>query len=139
MKKIEFTPLKCFEDDRGAVLHFMKSNDTFFSSFGECYFSWINPGYIKGWYCHTRLTSCFTSPTMNLKVILFNKNAEITVIDIRKDHYGLIKIPEGVWYSFQSTDERPALIVNMLNGLYDPAECKRLPLDTPDIPYCWGQ
>lgn len=137
MKKVEFIPLRCFEDDRGAVLHFIKQSDSFFSSFGECYFSWINPGYIKGWYCHMRLVSCFTSPTANLRVVLWHADDEVRIIDIKKDNYGLIKIPAGIWYSFGSTDEKPALVVNMLNELYDPLECRKLPLDTSEINYRW--
>jgi len=139
MKKIEFIPLKYFEDNRGMVLHFVKENDPFFSSFGECYFSWINPGCIKGWYCHTRLTSYFTSPTLNLRVILWSKNDGSMAIDIKKDAYGLIKIPKGIWYSFRSMDEKSALVVNMLNGCYDPTECKKLPLYTPEITYRWPE
>ena len=72
MKKFEFFPLKYIEDQRGSVLHFIKKNDPFFDKFGECYFSWTNPEYVKGWYRHTALISCMTSPTANSRVVLFD-------------------------------------------------------------------
>lgn len=140
MQKIEFIPLKYIEDDRGAVLHYLRNTDCLIDSFGECYFSWVNPSYIKGWYRHTRLVSCITSPTTNLKVALFDVRVCTTVvlIDINYTNYGLIKIPTGTWYSFKSADGKPALIVNMLNGTYDQNESERLPIDTPEIPYDWS-
>ncbi len=141
MKKSEFVPLKYIADDRGAVMHFVKKNDSFIKPFGECYFSWINPHYVKGWYKHTNLTSCLTSPTTNLRIVTYNGKdaASFSVTDISKDHYGLIKIPSGIWYSFKSLDNNPALIVNFLSGLYDPSEVTRLPIDTDKIPYDWNQ
>ena len=141
MQKIEFIPLKYIEDDRGAVLHYIKNTDFFLDSFGECYFSWINPGYIKGWYRHTRLVSCLTSPTTNLTVALFDdrENNIADLIDINHTNYGIIKIPSGTWYSFKSADNKPALIVNMLNSTYDQNETESLPIDTLKIPYDWSK
>ncbi len=140
MNQINFFPLKYIEDERGKVLHFLKSTDFFFDSFGESYFSWINPGFIKGWYRHSINTSYMTSPTANLQVVLFDEKAnKFSIINITKENYGLIKIPIGVWYAFKSLDDNPALIANILNGVYDPNEVERLPIDTNQIHFKWDK
>ncbi len=139
MNRIEFFPLKSFVDERGKILHYLKKDCPYFNDFGESYFSWVNPSYIKGWYKHKKYTCYLTSPTMNLKVVVYDgRHEEITTFSITKDSYGLIKIPSDVWYSFASMDEKTALVANTLNELYDPNEVEKLPMDTKKIPYRWG-
>ena len=48
------TPLKQIVDDRGKVMHMIRSTDKHFSKFGEIYFSWINPMKIKAWAKHLK-------------------------------------------------------------------------------------
>lgn len=141
MSQIKLIPLKYIEDERGAVLHFLKKDDAFFSSFGECYFSWINPGVVKGWYCHRTLISCLTCPTTNLQIVLFDESSlnSISIININKENYGLIIIPNNIWYSFRSLDGKPALIANILNENYDPNGKEVLPINTNKIPFEWNK
>ena len=51
------TPLKVIEINSGDVMHAIKSTDHGYSGFGEAYFSGINPGEIKGWKRHKKMTS----------------------------------------------------------------------------------
>ena len=46
---VVITDLKQLPDERGTVVHIMKSTDQEFKSFGEVYCSSIYPGVIKGW------------------------------------------------------------------------------------------
>ena len=55
----------------------------------------------------------------------------------RPDHYGLLRIPTGVWYGFTAATDEPALICNCADLPHDPEEGERLPADTKDIPYSW--
>ena len=56
IKDVIITDLKIIKDERGAVFHMIKSNSPTFSGFGEVYFSKVNPGIVKGWKMHTKMT-----------------------------------------------------------------------------------
>lgn len=136
MHTVNFYSLKHIEDGRGSVMHFLKSKDAYFKKFGECYFSWVNPGVIKGWYKNKSITSLMTSPTANLQIVIYD-NKDLTVIKINKENYGLVKIPPGIWYSFKSIDDNPALVANLIDEEHDPVDKEVLPVDTSAIPYDW--
>ena len=50
------TPLKVINVLEGDVLHGMKCSDTGYSGFGEAYFSTIEPGMVKAWKRHHKMT-----------------------------------------------------------------------------------
>ena len=56
IKEVIITPLKKIEDDRGKIMHMMRNDSKLFKSFGEIYFSTINPGFIKAWHLHKKNT-----------------------------------------------------------------------------------
>ena len=64
---INIIPLKKISDNRGAVLHVLKSTDSHFTKFGETYFSKINSGVIKGWKYHKKMSQNFSVPHGKLK------------------------------------------------------------------------
>ena len=68
---INIIPLNKICDNRGAVLHVLKSTDSHFTKFGEAYFSKINPGSIKGWKRHRRMVCNFIVPSGKVKVVIF--------------------------------------------------------------------
>ena len=45
-------PLRRIADERGSVLHMLRTSDPWFSGFGEIYFSTVYPGVVKGWHYH---------------------------------------------------------------------------------------
>ena len=53
---IKTTTLKQIEDDRGKVMHMLRSDSENFKKFGEIYFSTVHPNKIKGWHLHTKMT-----------------------------------------------------------------------------------
>ena len=63
-------PLKKICDERGMIMHMLKSTDPHFEKFGEVYFSTAYPGVIKGWHEHTKQVQFYTDPaTSTLEVI----------------------------------------------------------------------
>ena len=48
--------MKRIPDDRGKILHIMKSSDSEYDKFGEVYCSTVYPGIVKGWHLHTEMT-----------------------------------------------------------------------------------
>ncbi len=68
-------PLKKIPDERGAVMHMLRSDDPHFERFGEIYFSCVNPGAIKGWHLHTRIGLNYAVVSGMVKVVIYDDRA----------------------------------------------------------------
>jgi dTDP-4-dehydrorhamnose 3,5-epimerase len=137
--------LKQIADDRGAVLHMLRSDSPLFEKFGEVYFSEINPTIIKAWKLHTKLTQNISVPTGKIRLVIYdNRPSSSTHGNIaeykigRHDNYCLVHIPPMLWYGFQSLDTQTSLIANCTNLAHDPSEAQSMPSDSDKIPYQWG-
>ena len=53
---VKITPKRQILDERGKVMHMLKTSDPEFEAFGEIYFSCVNPGAIKAWHIHKSMT-----------------------------------------------------------------------------------
>jgi dTDP-4-dehydrorhamnose 3,5-epimerase len=118
-----------FQDDRGSVLHMLKSNDNNFNKFGEVYFSEILPGKIKAWKYHKKQSQNITVPIGNVKFVIYDdrKNSKTfnNTLEIelgRPNSYILLHIPPGLWYGFKSKSLYPSLIVNCADMPHDKDE-----------------
>jgi len=137
------TPLKQIQDARGKVMHMLKVTDPNFQKFGEVYFSWVNPGYIKGWKKHRISTMNFAVPVGVVKVAIFDdypasksyKCVEEFILSY-EDYY-LLTIPPGLWYGFKAEGIHAAMIVNCATYPHDPNEAVTLEPYDPSIPYIW--
>lgn len=145
-----FQPLKIIPAPGGPVLHMLRPDSPllpdFQAGFGEMYFSEVLPGAVKAWKRHSRQTQHFAVPCGLLRIALYDdRPASITrgrlceLILGRPEHYGLLRIPAGVWYGFTALGKAPALICNCADIPHDPAEGERLPADDPAIPYAWAE
>jgi dTDP-4-dehydrorhamnose 3,5-epimerase len=66
---------------------------------------------------------------------------EIGEFIVGKDNPLLIQIPPLVYHGFMGTADPESIVFNMPTALYDykkPDEY-RLPFDSPEIPYHWGE
>ncbi|MCA9394951.1 MAG: dTDP-4-dehydrorhamnose 3,5-epimerase family protein [Candidatus Omnitrophica bacterium] len=140
---VRVEPLKKFEDERGMVLHMLRAENPLFERFGEIYFSYVNPGFVKGWKQHLEMTQHFCVPVGNLRLVLFDDRpdsptrGEVQTIEMGLDHYCLVKIPPQVLYSFSAVGEQPAMIANCADMPHRPDESVTRPLDDKEIPYQW--
>ena len=66
------SPLKQFIDERGKVMHMLRSDDEYFKSFGEIYFSFINYNSIKGWNMHKQMYLNYAVPIGEIHLVLFD-------------------------------------------------------------------
>ena len=55
IQDVIISPLKIISDDRGKVMHMLRSDSKVFQKFGEIYFSTIYRDKIKGWHLHKSL------------------------------------------------------------------------------------
>ena len=47
---VKIIDLKKIPDERGMIMHMLKSTDSHFKNFGEIYFSCGYPGVVKAWH-----------------------------------------------------------------------------------------
>ena len=139
-------PLKQIEDERGAVLHMLRSDSPNFSKFGEIYFSVVNPGTIKAWKRHRAMAQHFAVPLGRIRLAFFDDRADSPskgqieeVILGRPDRYYLICIPPMIWYGFKAISDMPALLANCSDVPHDPNESEQLPILNDYISYDWEQ
>ncbi len=136
--------LKQIPDERGKVMHMLKSTDPHFEQFGEIYFSMVYPGVVKGWHRHARMTLNYAVVIGTIKLVLYDDrptsstHGELQEIFVGEPNYCLIKIPPMVWNGFKGIGTVPAVVANCATIPHDPSEIERLDPTSNRIPYDWG-
>jgi dTDP-4-dehydrorhamnose 3,5-epimerase len=143
---VVITQLRQINDERGSILHMLRSDASEFTKFGECYFSEILPGAVKAWKRHSAQTQNITVPVGRVRLVIYDDRSlsdsrgNFAVINLgRPDAYLRVQIPPGLWYGFQCLNQIPALLANCADMPHDPSESEVLPLDSDNIPYKWIQ
>jgi len=138
------TGLRQVVDERGAVLHHMRSDAPEFTTFGECYFSEMIPGAVKAWKCHREQTQHLAVPIGRVRFVIYDDrelsptNVSLEVVELgRPDHYNRLRIPKGLWYGFTCLSDQPALIANCTDEPHDPTDTELRAEHDPRIPYHW--
>ena len=138
------TPLRQFVDERGKVMHMLRADSDVFQSFGEIYFSTVNPGAIKGWHVHRRMVLNYAVPVGQIKFVLYDDragsptNGQVQEIFMGPDAYALVTVPPLVWNGFKGIGTEPALVANCATIPHDPDEIDRRDPFDPAIPYDWS-
>lgn len=138
-------PLRQIRDDRGAVFHWWRADDPAFAGFGEAYFSVVNPGAVKAWKRHNRMTMVLSVPVGRVRFVLYDDRpdsptrGQVQQVVLGEDsaEYAALVVPPGLWNGFVGMASGPSLVGNCASIMHDPAESDRLPADSPDIPYRW--
>ena len=140
------TPLRQISDDRGSVLHMLRSDAPEFVRFGECYFSEVVPGAIKAWKCHRVQTQIIAVPVGRIRLAMYDSRADsptrgvVKVVELgRPDAYSRLRIPPHVWYGFTCVSATPALLANCTDLPHDPSDSQLRDIDDPSIPYAWRE
>ena len=137
-------PLKQIPDERGKIMHMLKSTDPHFEKFGEIYFSCVYPGVVKGWHRHSRMTLNYAVVTGLIKMVLYDDregsptHGQVEEIFLGESNYCLVKVPPMVWNGFKGVGVQPAIIANCATIPHDPKEIERVDPFTPAIPYDWN-
>jgi len=137
------TPLKQIHDERGKIMHMLRSSDPHFKKFGEVYFSWIYAGAIKAWSKHLEMEINYAVPIGSVKVVLYDDRSESSTFGevneffMNSEDYYLLTIPNRVWYGFKSMGNQSAMIVNCSTIQHDPKEIIKMDAFDPLIPYDW--
>lgn len=141
---VKVIPLKQIADERGKIMHMLKSTDPHFIEFGEIYFSCAWPGTIKGWHIHKSMTINNTVMVGRAKLVMYDgregspTKGQIQEEFIGEDNYCLIQIPPGVANGYKAYGDTLVVLANCATEPHNPEEIVRIDPFTNDIPYDWG-
>ena len=141
---VKIIPLKQIPDERGKIMHMLKSTDEHFEKFGEIYFSVAYPGVIKGWHLHTKQAQFYAVISGMIKLVLYdernnsNTYGELIEIFTGEDNYQLIKIPVGVVNGYKTIGPKSAIVANCATEPHDPVEMLRYDPLKSHIKYDWS-
>jgi dTDP-4-dehydrorhamnose 3,5-epimerase len=141
---VKITPLRQILDERGKIMHMLRSDDPHFLQFGEIYFSFIHQGVIKGWHLHKKMTLNNAVPIGKVKLVLYDDRehsstrGEIMEIFIGPEDYKLITIPPMIWNGAKGIADGTSIIANCATIPHDPNEIVRLNPFDKKIPYDWS-
>lgn len=141
---VKLNSLKEIKSEKGSVLHMLRSDDLDFENFGECYFSEVFIGCIKGWKKHLIQTQNLSVPVGLIKFVLYDDRLESstyqelnTYILGRPTDYFRLTIPNGIFYSFKNISNQNSLIVNCADIPHDSKESIIKEINNKEIPYKW--
>ena len=128
LNKIKTIKLEIIKNNKGDILKYLTSKNSFFRKFGEIYFTEIKKNKIKGWNYHKKNWSLFAVPYGKVK-FTFAKNisGKKKIITIGKKNYSIIVVPPCTWFNFTSIDKF-SLIVNTLNNMHNDKETLKIPI-----------
>ena len=140
---VRITPLRQILDERGKIMHMLRSDAPHFEKFGEIYFSFVDPGVIKGWHIHKQMTLNYAVPFGKIKLVLYDDRdgsatrGELMELYTGPESYQLITIPPLVWNGTKGIGQTTSIIANCASLPHDPGEIGRLDPFDPKIPYDW--
>lgn len=140
---VVITPLRQIFDERGKVMHMLREDSPGFARFGEIYFSCVNPGAIKAWHLHKRMTLNYAVIYGEIKCVLFDDRpgsptrGEVAEFFLSPENYCLVTVPPLLWNGFKGIGDKAAIVANCATLPHDPSEIERRPAFDPGIEYDW--
>ncbi len=135
--------LKIISDERGKVMHMLRSDSDIFKNFGEIYFSTIYQNIVKGWHLHKESHLNYTCIKGEVKLVLFDKRPGSRTIDqyqeivLSPKNYCLVTIPPNIWNGFKGLDKEESIIANCLTIPHNEKEMVRKDPSDKFFKYNW--
>ena len=140
---VKIVPLKQIVDERGKIMHMMKSTDKQFVGFGEIYFSCSWPGAIKAWHIHKTMTINNAVISGHAKLVMYDlredspTHGELQEVFLGESNYVLVQMPPGIANGYKSYGDKMVVLANCASEPHDPNEIIRIDPFTKEIPYKW--
>ena len=135
------TPLSIINTPGGDVLHAMKKTDSVFTSFGEAYFSEIEPNKIKAWKRHREMILNLIVPIGEIRFVLFddreNVKSRFHEVTLSKENYHRLTIPPMIWVGFQGLSDCNSMLLNISSIPHNPEEVDRKNIN--EIEFNWSE
>ena len=141
---VKITPLKIISDNRGKVMHMLRTDSQVFKKFGEIYFSTIYHQSIKGWHLHKESTLNYVCIKGKVKLVLFDNRKESSTkgvyqeLILSPEDYFLVTIPPNIWNGFKGLDESESIIANCLTLPHNEKEMVRKNAFDKSFSYKWN-
>lgn len=143
---VQIIPLRRIPDERGTILHMLKSTDSHFSQFGEIYFSTVYAGAVKGWHLHEEMTLHYACIHGRIKLVVFDdREGSATrgaIIErfLGPDDYSLVIIAPNLWNGFKGMAPE-SIVANCASHPHIPGQpkSKRIAPHAKSIPYSWDR
>lgn len=142
---VESKQLVRHADERGFLMELLRSDDSIFTRFGQCYVSMNYPGVIRAWHYHKKQDDHFVVVKGMIKVGLCDMRedsptrGEVNEFYLGDNNNILLKIPIGVAHGYKTIGVEPSLLINFPSEAYNPQEPDeyRFPWNTDQIPFNW--
>lgn len=142
---VEIKQLARHADERGFLMELLRSDDSIFTKFGQCYVSMNYPGVIRAWHWHEKQDDFFVVVKGMIKVGLYDMRegsptrGEVGEFYLGDNNNIMLKIPVGVVHGYKTVGTEPSLLINFPSELYNPQEPDeyRFPWNTDQIPFDW--
>ncbi len=142
---VEIKQLARHADERGFLMELLRSDDSIFTKFGQCYVSMNYPGVIRAWHWHKKQDDFFVVMKGMIKVGLYDMRegsptrGEVGEFYLGENNNIMLKIPVGVVHGYRTVGTEPSLLINFPSEVYNPRapDEYRLPWNTEQIPFDW--
>jgi dTDP-4-dehydrorhamnose 3,5-epimerase len=142
---VEIKQLARHADERGFLMELLRSDESIFTKFGQCYVSMNYPGVIRAWHYHKKQDDFFVVVKGMIKVGLYDlregspTQGETAELYLGDNNSIMLKIPVGVVHGYKTVGTEPSLLINFPSEVYNPEEPDeyRLPWNTDQIPFDW--
>lgn len=140
---VKITPLKQIFDERGKVMHMLRTDSEVFQQFGEIYFSCTNPGAVKAWHLHKEMTLNYAVVFGEIKCVLYDDRpnsktrGQVDEYFLSPENYFLITVPPLIWNGFKGIGDKVSIVANCASIPHDPNEIERKSILDSSIPYSW--
>ncbi len=142
---VQVIPKRKISDDRGAIFHMLRRDDSEFGQFGEIYFSKVYPGAVKAWHLHHKMTLNYFVVVGAIRLVLFDDRAQSSTRGMTEELYPdeytgqLVVVPPLVWNGFRGLGPTSSIVANCATEPHDPLEISRRPFDDAFFGYDWSQ
>jgi dTDP-4-dehydrorhamnose 3,5-epimerase len=131
---VSIVELKKIANEKGDIYRALKSSEDSCHGFGECYFTNIHSGEVKGWKKHYRMVLNLIVPLGLVRFYIHCvQTNETKHYDIGLDSYSRLTILPGVWVAFEGLSNETSLILNLASIEHDPDESENRALDSIEM------
>ncbi len=141
---VKVVPLRRIPDERGLIMHMLKSTDEHYQEFGEIYFSCGYPGVVKAWHIHKEMTLNNCCVVGMMKLVLYDgresspTKGEVMELFIGEQNYCLVQIPPGITNGYKAFGDKMAILANCATMPHDRNELIYIDPFDNDVPYDWS-
>lgn len=145
-----FKYLRTFPDSRGFFREVIRVTDPFFENFAQWSHSRMQFSTVKAWHFHHRQIDWWYVGEGVLECAFYDNRPDSPTYksliscklgDTTRDTEALeavVKIPQGVLHGCKALTDFASMLY-ITSETYDPQDEGRIPFNSPEVPYFWGE